>query len=93
MLLECSQAAYPDPRPTGLAVEPQGAAGSCGPGVLVDAAAVATNLRRMVRLADSNGIPFDDMTSDLGRQVREDLNLTAFASAEHSLQRMTQEDQ
>ncbi len=60
---------------------------AAGPGVLVDAAAVAANFQRMVRIADSIGIPYDDMTSKLGRQVREDLDLTAFASAEHSLQR------
>ena len=40
-----------------------------GPAHLVDAAAVASNFERMVRIADATGIPLDDpveiMTSDI----------------------------
>lgn len=57
---------------------------AAGPAVLVDAAGVAANFQRMVRIADSIGIPYDDTTSELGQQVREDLNLTAFATAQNT---------
>ncbi len=57
---------------------------AAGAAVLVDAAGVAANFQRMVRIADSIGIPYDDTTSELGQQVREDLNLTAFATAQHT---------
>ena len=52
---------------------------SAGAEVLVDAAGVAANFQRMVRIADSMGIPIDDMESDLGRSVREELDLDRFA--------------
>ncbi len=55
-----------------------------GPRVLVDAAGVAANFQRMVRIADSIGIPYDDTTSDMSREVREDLDLNSFASAQHT---------
>ena len=58
---------------------------AAGPAVLVDAAGVAANFQRMVRIADAIGIPVDDMHSELGRQVREELGLARFASARHSL--------
>lgn len=57
-----------------------------GEAVLVDAAGVAANFQRMVRIADSMGIPVDDMETDLGKAVRSELNLTRFASAENTLQ-------
>ena len=53
--------------------------------VLVDAAGVAANFQRMVRIADSMGIPIDDMQSDLGKEVRETLGLENFASAQNSI--------
>ena len=49
-----------------------------GSEVLVDAAGVAANFQRMVRIADSIGIPVDDMESELGRSVRDDLGLERF---------------
>ena len=55
-----------------------------GSEVLIDVAGVAANFQRMVRIADSIGIPYDDTTSELGQQVREDLDLNAFASAQHT---------
>lgn len=55
-----------------------------GAAVLVDAAGVAANFQRMVRIADAMGIPIDDMTTDLGQQVREELELNKFDTAQHS---------
>ena len=52
-----------------------------GEEVLVEAAGVAANFQRMVRIADSMGIPVDDMEQELGRAVRAELDLTKFASA------------
>ena len=60
---------------------------AAGSSVLVDAAGVAANFQRMVRIADSIGIPVDDMTTEVGQQVRADLNLTAFTSAGNTLER------
>lgn len=56
-----------------------------GDAVLVDAAGVAANFQRMVRIADSIGIPVDDMTSELGRGVRAELGIERFASARNTL--------
>ena len=52
-----------------------------GTDVLVDAAGVAANFQRMVRIADSMGIPVDDMEQELGQAVRAELDLTKFTSA------------
>lgn len=57
---------------------------AAGPEVLVDAAGVAANFQRMVRIADAIGIPIDDPTLALGQEVRENLNLNAFAGARHT---------
>ncbi len=57
---------------------------AAGSKVLVDAAGVAANFQRMVRIADSIGIPYDDTRSELGQQVRDDLQLTSFATAQHT---------
>jgi len=56
-----------------------------GEAVLVDAAGVAGNFQRMVRIADSVGIPVDDMQGELGQSVRRELSLEQFPSAENSL--------
>jgi len=69
-----------------LPVSRQALLDAAGPAVLVDAAGVAANFQRMVRIADSIGIPVDDMTTDIGQQVRQDLDLQRFASAQNSLQ-------
>lgn len=58
---------------------------AAGPAVLVDAAGVAANFQRMVRIADATGIAVDDLHNELGRQVREELDLARFATARHSL--------
>jgi len=57
---------------------------AAGPAVLVDAAGVAANFQRMVRIADAIGIPIDDPSLELGQQVRESLKLNAFAGARHT---------
>ena len=59
---------------------------AAGPAVLVDAAGVAANFQRMVRIADAAGIPVDDMTGDLSRQVRDELGIAQFPSARNSMQ-------
>ncbi len=56
-----------------------------GPQVVVDAAGVAANFQRMVRIADSIGIPVDNMTTELGQSVRQELKLDEFASAQNTL--------
>jgi len=71
--------------PTALRANRQALLAAAGPAVLVDAAGVAANFQRMVRIADSIGIPVDDMTTDIGQQVRQDLDLNRFASAQNSL--------
>ena len=58
---------------------------AAGDKVLVDAAGVAANFQRMVRIADSIGIPFDNMQSDFANSIQTELNLARFASAHHSL--------
>lgn len=56
-----------------------------GPLVVVDAAGVAANFQRMVRIADSIGIPVDNMSTELGQQVRKELDLERFPSAQNTL--------
>ena len=57
---------------------------SAGPAVLVDAAGVAASFQRMVRIADSIGIPVDNLDSDLSREVRAALRLERFHSAQNT---------
>jgi hypothetical protein len=49
-----------------------------GPAAMVDAAGVASNFERMVRIADSTGISLDDRMSQVSRGVREELELGRF---------------
>ena len=58
---------------------------AAGGQVVVEAAAVAANFQRMVRIADSIGIPVDNMTTELGQGVRAELGLEKFASAQNTL--------
>jgi hypothetical protein len=57
---------------------------AAGPAVLVDAAGVAANFQRMVRIADSMGIPVDDTENEFQNNIREELDLYRFRSAENS---------
>jgi DNA-binding phage protein len=52
-----------------------------GPEALVDAAAVVSNFERMVRIADSTGIPLDSFLDEMTADIRADLNLVRFAPA------------
>jgi hypothetical protein len=51
-----------------------------GPEALVDAAAVASNFERMVRIADATGIPLDSFLDELTVDLRAELNLARFES-------------
>jgi hypothetical protein len=55
-----------------------------GAAVLVDAAAVAANFQRMVRIADSTGIPLDERNVALSANVRKELDLERFGSASNT---------
>jgi hypothetical protein len=52
-----------------------------GPAELVDAAAVASNFERMVRIADTTGIPLDDPVEIMTSGVRESLGIDRFTAA------------
>ena len=62
-------------------VNAMGAAG------MVEAAAVAGNFQRMVRIADCIGIPFDESRMEMTAGVREELKLNEFQSAENTFKR------
>ena len=55
-----------------------------GPDVVVDAAGVAANFQRMVRIADSTGIPLDERNAVLSHGVVKELGLERFKSAENT---------
>jgi hypothetical protein len=55
-----------------------------GETVMVDAAAVAANFQRMVRIADSTGIPLDEEDIEAGAGIRDELDLSRFATAENT---------
>ena len=55
-----------------------------GAAVLVDAAGVAANFQRMVRIADAMGIPVDDADNEMQNEIREKLDLYRFRSSENS---------
>ena len=52
--------------------------------VMVDAAAVAANFQRMVRIADAMGIPIDEENVEAGAGIRQELDLRRFATAENT---------
>ena len=56
-----------------------------GAAVLVDAAGVAANFQRMVRIADSIGIPYDQAESEMSQSITAELELARFPSAQHAL--------
>ena len=57
-----------------------------GAEVLVDSAAVAANFQRMVRIADSTGIPLDERNAVLSYSVVKKLHLDRFESARNTPQ-------
>ncbi len=52
-----------------------------GPEGLVDAAAVAANFERMVRIADSTGIPLDGPLDVMSADLRQQLHVDRFGSS------------
>jgi hypothetical protein len=48
---------------------------------MVDAAAVIGNFQRMTRIADTTGIPVDEVTAAITADMRKELGLNEFASA------------
>lgn len=48
------------------------------PAAMVDAAGVASNFERMVRIADSTGIQLDERMATLSQEVRDTLHLERF---------------
>jgi hypothetical protein len=55
-----------------------------GAEVLVDAAAVAGNFQRMVRIADATGIPLDEISAAMSYGIAKDLDLGRFTSARNT---------
>lgn len=55
-----------------------------GAEVLVDAAGVAANFQRMVRIADATGIPLDDLSAAISHKVVTQLDLTRFATSSNT---------
>lgn len=51
-----------------------------GPEALVDAAGVASNFERMVRIADATGIPLDSFLDEMTVDLRAELQLARFES-------------
>ena len=58
--------------------------GAAGPEALVDAAAVAGNFQRMVRIADGIGIPLDGVLDVMSVDLRDELDLRRYGSAAHT---------
>ena len=73
--------------PAALQASRQALLAAAGPAVLVDAAGVAANFQRMVRIADAIGIPVDNMETDIGKEVRNVLGIERFSSAQNTLER------
>ena len=57
-----------------------------GNDVVVDAAGVAGNFQRMVRIADSTGIPVDERMNALSSGIQKQLDLRRFRSAQNTPQ-------
>jgi hypothetical protein len=57
---------------------------AAGAEALVEAAAVAANFQRMVRIADSIGIPLDESNVSYTSDIRDQLDLGRFHSAKNS---------
>jgi uncharacterized protein with NRDE domain len=59
-------------------------ANTISPEAMVDAAAIASNFQRMVRIADSTGIPLESMGDDMDgmvEELNEQLGINKYASA------------
>ena len=67
-----------------LARSRQGLELEAGSAVVVDAAGVAANFQRMVRIADSTGIPLDTTAAALSTDIRKQLDLGSFTSSQNT---------
>ena len=56
---------------------------AAGPDVMVDAAGVASNFERMVRIADATGIPLDERLANATQEVRDELQLDRMAAGKN----------
>jgi hypothetical protein len=72
--------------PDSIAVARQALFDEAGNDVVVDAAAVAGNFQRMVRIADSTGIPVDERMNALSGSIQKELDLRRFHSARNTPQ-------
>lgn len=70
-----------------LAKARQRLADSMGPEGMIEAAAVAGNFQRMVRIADSIGIPVDEPRAEAAAGLGQQLGLSSFQSAQNTLNR------
>lgn len=59
-------------------------AAELGVPAMVDAAAVIANFQRMVRIADSTGIPLDEPVLMMTQGIRDELGLNQFSAAANS---------
>lgn len=57
---------------------------AASPAALVDAAAVIGNFQRMVRIADGTGIPLDRPVAIVTAELREELGIDRFGSADNT---------
>ncbi|MEM7019031.1 MAG: hypothetical protein AAF512_17025, partial [Pseudomonadota bacterium] len=55
-----------------------------GPAEMVDAAGIASNFERMVRIADGCGIALDERMTVMTEDIRENLGINAFTAAANS---------
>ena len=55
-----------------------------GEQVMVDAAGVAANFQRMVRIADATGIPVDTPMNVMSQDIQKELALNRFSSAQNT---------
>ena len=72
--------------PQSIAAARQALFEEAGNDVVVDAAAVAGNFQRMVRIADSTGIPVDERMNALSGNIQKELDLRRFHSAQNTPQ-------
>jgi len=55
-----------------------------GEAAMIDSAAVIANFQRMVRIADSTGIPLDEPVMMMTQGIRRELDINQFAAAANS---------
>ena len=68
----------------GLETARQALLDAMGPAAMIDAAGVISNFQRMVRIADSTGIPADGPMQAMSEDLREQLGINEYVSAANS---------